>query len=33
MHSVLAVSPTGVPLGILYQDIWMREQLSKYTTH
>ncbi len=31
MHSVLAVSPTGIPLGILYQDIWTREQLSKYT--
>lgn len=25
MHSVLAVSPCGIPLGLLYQDIWSRE--------
>ena len=25
MHSVFAVSPDGVPLGLLYQDIWSRE--------
>jgi hypothetical protein len=25
MHSVLAVSPNGVPLGLLYQEIWSRE--------
>jgi hypothetical protein len=25
MHSVLAVSPDGVPLGLLYQDIWSRK--------
>lgn len=31
MHSVLAVSPTGVPLGLLYQDIWARESSPKYT--
>jgi hypothetical protein len=31
MHSVLAVSPTGVPLGLLYQDIWARELSPKYT--
>lgn len=31
MHSVLAVSPTGVPLGLLYQDIWARQQSPKYT--
>jgi hypothetical protein len=31
MHSVLAVSPTGVPLGVLSQTIWARECASKYT--
>jgi hypothetical protein len=31
MHSVLAVSPNGVPLGLLNQDIWTREALPKYT--
>lgn len=31
MHSVLAVSPNGVPLGLLYQDIWAREASPKYT--
>lgn len=31
MHSVLAVSPTGIPLGLLYQDIWAREVSPKYT--
>jgi hypothetical protein len=25
MHSVLAVTPTGVPLGLLYQDVWARD--------
>ena len=25
MHSVLAVSPEGIPLGLLYQNIWSRE--------
>lgn len=25
MHSVLALTPDGVPLGLLYQDIWSRE--------
>jgi hypothetical protein len=25
MHSVLAVSPDGLPLGLLYQNIWSRE--------
>jgi hypothetical protein len=31
MHSVLAVSSTGVPLGLLYQNIWARELSPKYT--
>lgn len=31
MHSVLAVSPTGVPLGLLYQEIWARDSLRKYS--
>jgi Transposase DDE domain. len=31
MHSVLAVSPNGVPLGLLYQYIWARETSPKYT--
>jgi hypothetical protein len=25
MHSVLAVSPSGIPLGLLYEEIWSRE--------
>jgi hypothetical protein len=29
MHSVLVVSPDGVPLGLLYQDIWSRENYPK----
>jgi hypothetical protein len=31
MHSVLAISPDGVPLGLLYQDIWAREAAPKNT--
>jgi len=33
MHSVLAVSPTGVPLGLLYQDIWSRENYPDQKRH
>lgn len=29
MHSVLAVSPTGIPLGLLYQDIWTRDPATR----
>jgi hypothetical protein len=28
MHSVLVVTTTGVPLGVLYQDIWARDPLE-----
>lgn len=33
MHSVLAVSPNGVPLGLLYQDIWSRENYPDGKRH
>lgn len=33
MHSVLAVNPNGVPLGLLYQEIWSRENYPDQKRH
>lgn len=33
VHSVLAVTPDGVPLGLLHQEVWVRDEASAGSRH